>query len=134
MKTWAMVALRVKLNGKLLCVAGAEDLSVLNTIVNAVGNLGPKTKKHRDEPPEVFFSVGGLTSRAERPDEHVRWAEQEPLKTGDKVEIDVLDTMEVDLPTSMRPFDVEREKERERERFEYAKEVYFSLRPKFEPQ
>jgi hypothetical protein len=129
-----MVALRVKLNGKLLCVAGADDLSVLNTIVNAIGNLGPKTKKHRDEPPDVFFSVGGLTSRVEGPDEHVRWAQQERLKTGDKVEIEVLETIEVDLPKEMRPFDVERAKERERERFEYAKDVYFSLRPKFEPQ
>jgi hypothetical protein len=30
-----MIALRVKLNGTLFCVAGANDLSVLNTIVNA---------------------------------------------------------------------------------------------------
>jgi hypothetical protein len=129
-----MVALKVKLNGTLLCVAGADDLSVLNTIVNAVGNLGPKTKKHRDEGPRVFFSVGGLTGRTEGPDEHVRWAELEPLRTGDTVEIEVLDTIEVDLPKEMRPFDVERANERERERFEYAKDVYLSLRSKFEPE
>src|SRR5688500_11228614 len=113
-----MVALRVSLNGTHLCVAGADDLSVLNTMVAAAGNLGPKTKKHRDEPPDIYLQIGGLTGRVDGKDEHLRWAEQKPLNTGDKVEIEVLETTDVDSPREMRPFDAARQKERERENFE----------------
>jgi hypothetical protein len=127
-----MIALRVKLNGTLLCVAGADDFSVLNTIVNAVGNLGSRTKKHRDEPPDVYLSVGGLTSRLEGPDEHLRWAEQQPLQMGDKVEVEIIETSNVDEPTARKK--AEREDEREKLRYENAKETYLNLRSKFEPE
>jgi hypothetical protein len=127
-----MIALRVRLNGTLLFVAGADDLAVLNTIVNAVGNLGSKTKKHRDEPPDVYLSVGGLTSRLEGPDEHLRWTEQRPLQMGDKVEVEIIETSDVDEPTARKK--AEREEEREKLRYENAKETYLNLRSKFEPE
>jgi hypothetical protein len=127
-----MIALRVKLNGTLLCVAGADDLSVLNTIVNAVGNLGPKTKKRRDEPPDVYLSVGGLTSRLEGLDEHLRWAGEQPLRMGDRVEVEIVETSDVDAPTERKK--AEREEEREKLRYEDAKETYLELRSKFEPE
>jgi hypothetical protein len=89
-----MIALRVTLNGNLLCVAGAEDLAVLNTIVNAGGNLGALTKKHRpDETPYIRLLVGGLTGRVDGQDEHLRWAQQLDLKPGDKVEVEVLENL-----------------------------------------
>ena len=125
-----MIALRVSLNGKQVCVAGAEDLAVLNAIVNAVGNLGAKTKRTRDEPLNVYLHVGGLTARAEGADAHVRWAEELPLEMGDRIEVEVLETEEVDAPGEIRP--AESPEERERFRFEHAKETYFALRAKFE--
>jgi hypothetical protein len=127
-----MIALRVKLNGTLLCVAGADDLSVLNAIVNAVGNLGIDTKKRRDEPTDIYLSVGGLTSRLEGDDEHLRWAEQQPLAIGDKIEVEVLEINIVDEPTARKP--AEREDEREKLRYEHAKETYLRLRSKFESE
>ncbi len=127
-----MIALRVIRNGKLVCTAGAEDLAVLSAIVGVCGALGRLTKRKRDDPPDVYLSVGGLTGRIDGPDEHLRWTEQQPLQTGDRIEIHVLDTSEVDPPHEKRPFDCERAQQREREQFEYAREVYRTFRHKYE--
>ena len=55
-----MIGLTVYLNGKKLTTSGADDLSVLNAIVNAVGELEKSTapfgKRRRQ-------TVGGLTHR-----------------------------------------------------------------------
>ena len=127
-----MIALRVFLNGKLICTAGAEDLAVLSTIVGAGGALGRLTKKQRDDPPDVYLTVGGLTGRIEGADEHLRWTEQQPLQQGDRIEIHILDTSEADKPVEARPFDAERAQAREREQFEYHREMYRLLREKYE--
>ncbi len=135
-----MIALRVILNGKPVCTAGAEDLAVLSSMVTAGGPLGGPlgalTKKQREEaePPHVHLNVGGLTGRREGADEHLRWAEQHPLQIGDRVEIEVLDTAEVDAPAETKPMDTESHAERERKQFEYSREVYLSLRHKYEPE
>jgi len=123
----------MKLNGAVLCTAGAEDLSVLTALVNAVGNLGPKTKKHRDEPPDIYLSLGGLTGRKEAPDEHLNWVSQEPLAVGDKVEIEVLESDIADAPKTSSPADPERGQKNVRARYEAAKKEYFALRSLFEP-
>jgi hypothetical protein len=125
-----MIALRVTLNGKLLCVAGADDLAVLNAIVGAVGNLGTKTRRDRNERPDLYLSVGGLTSRVKGPDEHVRWAKQRRLRKGDKIQVEILETDKVDRPKHVSQ--AERPEEREQLRFEDAKKTYFALRSKFE--
>ena len=125
-----MIALRVTLNGKPVCLAGAEDLAVLNTIVSAVGNLGPLTKRERNEPTGILLSVGGLTARAHGQDEHVCWVEQGRLVPGDKVEIELLETTQVDPPKITKP--QEGKREREREKYEHAKAMYFALRDQFE--
>ena len=128
-----MIALRVTLNGKLVCTAGAEDLAVLNTNVNAIGNLGTLTKKKRDELPEIHMSVGGLTARIDGEDEHLRWLEQRPLTPGDRVKIEIVNATDVDRPKETRAFDVERQEQREREQFEDAREFYHAFRHKYEP-
>jgi hypothetical protein len=128
-----MIAVRVTHNGNPVCIAGAEDLAVLNSIVNAIGNLGPRTKSHREEPPDIYLHVGGLTGRVEGGDEHVRWAEQRRLAVGDRVEIAVVEAAQADPPAQSWPVDRERQEQKERERFEYAREVYLSLRHKYEP-
>jgi len=87
-----MLALKTSLNGKQLSIAGAEDLSVLHSIVNAVGKLGAHSHTRRkSENPDIFLSIGGLTGRAHQNDEHLRWTEQQKLSIGDEVTITVLD-------------------------------------------
>src|SRR5687767_3537083 len=55
------------------------------------------TKQLRpEEAPTIYLSVGGLTGRAEGQDEHLRWAEQIQLKPGDKVEVEILETSQVE--------------------------------------
>lgn len=125
-----MIALRVTLNGKLVCVAGADDLAVLNTIVGAVGNLGSKTKRQRDEPMEIYLSVGGLTARAEGRDENLDWTERLELRTGDRIEVEVMEAREVDPPKRRKG--TETPEERERFRFEHAKKEYLALHSKFD--
>jgi hypothetical protein len=98
-----MIALQISLNDVPLCVAGAADLAVLNSIVNAVGVLGPGTKSLRAgqaEDPDLFLTVGGLTSRHEGDDEHLRWVENTQLAVGDCIKITVMETDAVDLPVS----------------------------------
>ena len=94
-----MIALEVKKNGKLICVAGAEDLAVLSTIIAASGKLGKKTVPSRpdDETADLYYSVGGLTSRPD-PDKdvHLNWESVSPLKVGDVIEVRILETQEVD--------------------------------------
>ena len=129
-----MIALRVTVNGEHLCVAGTDDLAVLNAIVNAVGNLGALTKRQRaDETPGIYLRVGGLTGRADERDDHLTWTDELRLKPGDKVEVHVLETSEAEPPVNARAQDKERQRQKERENYEYAKEIYFTFKPKFEP-
>lgn len=128
-----MVALKTSLNGEKLCIAGTEDLAVLNSIISAVGNLGAHTKPKRDpeEPADLFLSVGGLTSRKEGENEHLRWIEQKKLTIGDQILIEVLETPETDAPSSLS-LAKETLEGAERQQFEYAKKIYLQLREKYE--
>jgi len=106
-KAWVVrrlvIALEVTLNGKRVCVAGAEDLAVLSTIVSAVGKLGKKTVPPRrdDSSYHIGYSVGGLTARPEPAnDVHVRWKSVAPLKVGDVIQVRVLETKKVDRAVS----------------------------------
>jgi len=99
-----MIALEVRLNGKRVCIAGAEDLSVLNTVVSAAGRLGKKTVPARpDETADIFYSVGGLTSRPDPgTDVHVNWRSVAPLRIGDTIEVRILETDSADRANSRR--------------------------------
>ena len=57
---------------------------------------------------------------------------QKPLKIGDLISVEVLDTLDVDAPTSGK--EAEKRKHDEREYFEHCKKVYFELREKHEKQ
>jgi hypothetical protein len=89
-----MIGLAVYLNRKRLTVAGADDLGVLNAIVNAVGQLGKATapigkRNSRD----MWLSVGGLTRRSEGAEnEHLGWIRLKRLRVGDKVTVQVVRT------------------------------------------
>ncbi len=98
-----MIALEVSLNGKCVCVAGAEDLGVLTTNVSAVGKLGKKTVRARPDETtgEIFYAVGGLTSRPDpRKDVHLTWKAVTPLRIGDILQVKILETDKVDRATS----------------------------------
>lgn len=100
-----MIAFEVRLNGKRICIAGAEDLAVLTTIITASGKLGPKTVPawRDDTSGEVFYSVGGLTARPDpAKDVHVRWKPTTPLKVGDVVQVKVLDVKKADRARSRK--------------------------------
>ena len=100
-----MIAFEVRLNGKRICIAGAEDLAVLSTIITASGKLGPKTVPARpdDTSGDVFYSVGGLTARPDpEKDVHVRWKSTAPLKVGDVVEVKVLKVKKADRAKSRK--------------------------------
>ena len=94
-----MIAFEVSLNGKRVCIAGAEDLGVLSTIISAGGKLGKKTVPARPDETsgDVHYSVGGLTSRRDpKKDVHVTWKSVEPLEIGDVVQVRVVETEKVD--------------------------------------
>jgi hypothetical protein len=100
-----MIALEVTLNGKRMCVAGAEDLAVLSTIISAGGKLGRKTVPARPDDPtfDIYYSVGGLTSRPDpKKDVHVNWKSIAPLKVGDVIQVRILETMKVDRAVSRK--------------------------------
>ena len=98
-----MIAFEVRLNGKRLCIAGAEDLSVLSAVVTACGKLGRKTVPARPDEKggEIHMHIGGLTARQDpTKDVHIRWNKTTFLKNGDVIEVRILETDKVDRPTS----------------------------------
>lgn len=99
-----------------------------------MGKLGSSSRPGRkDEPADLFITVGGLTSRgSDVPDEHLNWVSQRPLRIGDVISVEVLDTLYVDAPISGE--EAEKRKHDEREYFEHCKKVYLSLREKYEAE
>lgn len=89
-----MIGLAVYLNGKRLTVAGADDLGVLNAIVNAVGDLGKSTAPvGKRVARDLWLSVSGLTRRSKGvEDEHLRWIRMKRLRVGDKVTVELVRT------------------------------------------
>src|SRR6266516_4114668 len=98
-----MIALKVSLNGKQVCVAGADDLAVLNAIVTTCGKLGSKTVPARpdDTTGEIHYSVGGLTARPDpKKDVHKNWKSVAALKVGDVIHVRVVETDNQNCPLS----------------------------------
>jgi hypothetical protein len=98
-----MIAFEVSLNGKRICIAGADDLGVLSAIISACGKLGKKTVPARPDETSgnVHYSIGGLTSRRDpKKNVHVRWKSVAPLKIGDVVQVRVVETERVDRAKS----------------------------------
>ena len=99
-----MIALEVTLNGKKVCIAGADDLGVLSATLSACGKLGLKTVAARpEEACDLFYSVGGLTSRLDpKKDVHLNWKSIAPLKVGDTIQVRIIETDRVDRAKSRR--------------------------------
>jgi hypothetical protein len=95
-----MYALKVQINDEVPVIAGADDLGVLNATVTCVGALGGSGHlESADEFADLFITVGGLTARdSSVPNKHVRWMSQKPLRIGDMISIQILDTSDVEAP------------------------------------
>lgn len=100
-----MFALKVRINDEQPIVAGAEDLVVLNAIVNCAGKLGVSSHSPRPNASQDFnCQLGGLTSRAPGvANEHVRWLERWNLKVGDRVTIEIVEADHADSIVSSSP-------------------------------
>ena len=100
-----MFALKVWINEEPPVIAGAEDLGVLHASVNCGGVLGSAVHTLRAAGQAEFrCTVGGLTSRAPGlQNEHVRWLEQRMLKVGDRVTVEIVETMVADPIVIRRP-------------------------------
>ncbi|MES2980703.1 MAG: hypothetical protein V4727_00185 [Verrucomicrobiota bacterium] len=127
-----MIALKTTLNGQQICIAGAEDLCVLHSIVNAVGKLGDLTKPRgdSDELPDIFLSVGGLTRRGNAEDEHLRWTEHQALSLGDEILIKVVEVKEADIPISRMSAKPTHEAH-DKQRYENARNTLLELKEKY---
>jgi hypothetical protein len=100
-----MIAFEVKKNGQLVCVAGAEDMGVLSTIISAGGKLGNKSALARPDAttPEIHYSVGGLTRRPDSDkDVFVDWLSISPLEVGDVIEVRIIETDQADRAKSRK--------------------------------
>jgi len=101
-----MIAFEVLLNGKRICIAGAEDLCVLTADITASGKLGKKTAYEGlpdHSVPEVLldYSVGGLTRRRNpNRDVHLNWQSVRRLRVGDSLEVRVVEVRKADRPKS----------------------------------
>jgi hypothetical protein len=127
-----MLAFRVKLNDESPITGGALDLGVLTATISAVGQLGPNTRRRRDDGGiDVDLRLGGLTSRGPGiQDEHLVWFEAHELKPGDKVVVEVIDTERPDPVQSGSA--AEERAEDERAYYEHCKRAYFEMREKYE--
>lgn len=101
-----MIAFEVKLNGKHICIAGAEDLCVLSANIAATGRLGARTVpsgREDDFTPDLFYSVSGLTGRPDpKKDVHVRWKSVTSLRVGDLLEVKIVEVSKADQPKSRK--------------------------------
>jgi len=131
-----MIALEVFVNGRKIALAGAEDLVVLNAIINAVGKLGTKARGTKDNRrgSDLFLSVGGLTGRMRgAADEHLRWTRgtDEALSIGDEVRVRIVRAKSADRPK--RRHAAATRDDAGRQQFEWAKKIYLAEREKYEP-
>lgn len=92
-----MIALEVSLNGKRVCVAGADDLWALTASVEAFGKLGKCSTPLRpdDDGADLRYAVGGVDSRQ---DVCQYWQYPTPLKLGDVIQVRILETEDPDPP------------------------------------
>jgi hypothetical protein len=127
-----MIALEVKLNGERVCMAGAENLFVLNAILGIGGKLGPGTEATRQDhaDPAPTFHIGGVTRPVGAKGVHVKWAKDTAVHIGDSIELRFI---EIEPDAADAPVtESTSSEEKERGRFLLAKATYMSLKDKYE--
>ena len=86
-------ALRVEVNGELITVAGAPDLSMLSGQV-AFGATGPKRVIDTSS---IIFNVMGLELNGAQP-RQLSWANGLELRVGDRVTFEIVEVSEPSPP------------------------------------
>ena len=129
-----MYALRVTINGKKTVVAGAEDLSVLSATVTLTGKLGARAISPRRGKPDLMVRVGGLTSRRNRPDEHLEWLKNYNVKVGDQFLVEIIKTNKAGRIIERRPSKGKASTSSGRAFYEELKQMYLRLKRKYEPE
>jgi hypothetical protein len=127
-----MITYEVRLNGKILTIAGGPDVCVLGVTLAAVGELGPECEGASGCPRgvEMDLHVGGLkVPRDDGPHEPVHWVKESPLRVGDEIVIRIKESRTAERAT--RAPDAARVGQDERTVFESARELYFRLRHKY---
>lgn len=88
-----MIALKIRVNGDLMYIVGQEDVSILHSNV-----VVSRDNSERGVSDYIRLNTSGLSQDTERGyPEHFRWKERD-LQIGDVVEIEILNTSDVDAP------------------------------------
>ena len=88
-------ALRVEVNGELIVIAGAEDLSILTGLVGFGAG-----KDQAINVSQVVFSVMGLAVHGPQP-RQLTWGNDVQLKFGDRVTFEITEVEQPSLPQAV---------------------------------
>jgi hypothetical protein len=103
-----MIGFEVSLNGRRLCVAGANDASVLTAILSFVSKRN-----------ELELEIGGLAGEA-----HLKWPSPGRLGVGDEVTVRIVETDRPDPPAISQREDRASIEKGERRYYERLKQKY----------
>jgi hypothetical protein len=125
-----VLAFKIVLNGKRVATIGQEDMSILTTTV--VGSRGNQENEVDDY---VRLNLGGMSH--ELPEgfcQHYRWKNRN-LNVGDRIEIEILETNEIDPPIKRYRSDhqVQEDPFTEEEARDLRYQDYVELKKEFEP-
>ena len=92
-----MIALEVRINGRVATVAGRQDLCVLNALIGAIGTLGTQAKNSTEK--VIEFNVSGVAKDDQKNiGIQFDWLPKTELKLGDEIAIKIVDTERVYSP------------------------------------
>lgn len=99
-----MIALEVKINNKVVTVAGRQDLCVLNAMIGAMGSLGkPISSQHEKL---IEFNVCGVAKDTElNMGTKYNWLPKTELGVGDEITIKIVNTNSAHIPVSSTKHD-----------------------------
>jgi hypothetical protein len=122
-----MIAFRITLNGRRIVTAGLPGQHVLSAIATSVVRAPEVAKLARPRrlgARELQFELGGLWTAPDGAKEHVSWTNVLPLKRGDKLSIEVLETERVDDPTRRERSEAPSIEAAEKRHLRYLKKKY----------
>jgi hypothetical protein len=99
-----MIALEVKINGKVVTVAGRKDLCVLNAMIGAIGSLGSQPTSQHEK--LIEFNVCGVAKDTElNIGSKYNWLPKTELGVGDEISIKIVNTDSTSIPVSSSKHD-----------------------------
>jgi hypothetical protein len=122
-----MIAFRIKLNRRKIATAGLPGHHVLSAIATSVVRAPDALRLARPRRPsrrELRFELGGLWIAPDGAQEHVSWTKILPLRPGDKLSIEVVETERVDEPSHRSRTEATDREASERRYLRYLKKKY----------